>query len=433
MKLKSFFSKEKLVKLKKTGFFSIFLSTVFSKVLVFIGGTIIVRILSKSDYGIYAYVLNCISMLTIFYDFGASTAALQYLTEDEKKGQEKGKIFNYTLKITLIASLFSCGLIFFSNLFYPFKIEEAINLTRFLFLTPIISFFGSLFPIILRANLDNKKYAISQVFATLVSYLSLILLSIFFGLKGAIVSQYLYYLLVLLFSLYLSFEYLKKYKTKEKLDKSVKKEFLKFAVGSQINNTIGGLLIIVDTFVIGILISDPEIIATYKVGSAIPHALTFISSCVAIYIIPYFIKNNRNERWVKKNLKRIILYGCVGYGVLFGGIILLSKYIIKIIYGSNYLNSLPVFITLMIGLFFTSAIKVPCSNFIHSLKKVKINIIVNVISVILNAILNFIFINKFGFVGAAITTMLINIFASFFYLWFLNKVLKKEVLVSDSK
>jgi len=72
--------KKELNKLSKTGFFSIFLSSVFSKVLVFIGGTIIVRIISKTDYGIYTYVLNCMAMLMILNDFGASTAALQFLT-----------------------------------------------------------------------------------------------------------------------------------------------------------------------------------------------------------------------------------------------------------------------------------------------------------------------------------------------------------------
>lgn len=425
--------KKSLEKLGKTGFFSIFLSSVISKVLVFIGGTIIVRILSKNDYGTYAYVINCISMLTIFYDFGASTAALQYLTEEEKEGQEKGKIFNFTLKVTLIAALFSCLLILFSNFYYPFKIENAEKLTRFLFVVPLLSFLGSLFPIILRVNLDNKKYAIFQIFSTFINYLSLIILSLVFGLNGAIVSQYIYYLAILLFGLYLSFGYLKKYKTKEKLDKTAKKEFMKFAIGSQINNTIGGLLIIVDTFIIGLLISEPEIIATYKVGSAIPHALTFISSCVAIYIIPYFIKNNKNVKWVKSNLKKIFIFGSIGYGILFGLIILFSKLIINIIYGSSYLNSLPVFIILMIGLFFTSAIKVPCSNFIHSLKKVKINIIVNIVSVVLNAILNFVFINKFGFIGAAMTTMLINIFSSLFYMWFLNRILKREVFIDKLK
>ena len=44
---------EKIQKLRKTGFFSIFLSNILSKVVVFLGGIVLVRILSQNDYGIY--------------------------------------------------------------------------------------------------------------------------------------------------------------------------------------------------------------------------------------------------------------------------------------------------------------------------------------------------------------------------------------------
>lgn len=422
--------KKELKKLIKTGFFSIFLSSVLSKILVFIGGTLVVRVLSKNDYGVYAYVLNCISMLTLFNDFGASSAALQFLTEEQENYEYKGKVINYTFKVTILSSLFSCLLIAFSSLFYPFTIDEAKGLTRFLFMLPLITTIGGLFPTIIRSNLDNKKYAIFQIFSTFVSYLFLIGLSYFFGLNGAICSQYVYNVAILLFGLYLSFIYLKKYRTKNILDKKAKKEFLKFSFASQVNNTIAGLLIIVDTFVIGLLISDPNVIATYKVGSAIPHALTFISSCVAVYIIPYFIKNNKNYKWLKSNFKKMLLYGTIGYGLIFGLITVCASMIIKIMYGNEYLSAVPVFIILMVGLFFTSAYKVPAANMLHSMKKIKINIIVNIVSIILNAILNVIFIKKFGFVGAAITTTFINIFSSLFYVIYLLKNFKD---VGDNK
>jgi len=416
--------KKELNKLSKTGFFSIFLSSVFSKVLVFIGGTIIVRIISKTDYGIYTYVLNCMAMLMILNDFGASTAALQFLTEEKDNVEERNKYFKYTMKITLVSSLVSSILIFLSPYFYPFKIEEAKTFTPILCLVPIISNIGNLFAIILRVNLDNKRYAILQIFSTFASYLFLITFSYFWGLNGAISSQYIYYFTVLLFSLFLSLKYIRKYKTKKRLTKERKSSFLKFSIANQINNTISGLLIVVDTFIIGLIISDPDIIATYKVGSTIPHALTFISTCVAIYIVPYFIKNNKNKKWLRSNLKKILLYGTLGYGLMFGSIILLANFIIGIVYGSNYSNSVSVFIILMIGLFFTSAYKIPCANMLQSMKKVKINIIVNVTAVFLNAILNVIFINKFGFVGAAITTTIINIFVSLIYMIYLFKNLK---------
>ena len=418
--------KIEITRLKNTGFFSIFLSSVFSQMLVFLGSTIIVRILSKSDYGVYAYVLNCIAVITLLNDFGAGTAVLQYLTEKDRSTSEKGKVLKYAISICMTAAIFSGTLILLSNFFYPFKILQAQKLTKVLFLIPFLTTLGGLFPIILRSNLDNKRFAIYQIFSTFFSYLFLIIFSMFFGLKGSIFSQYAYYATIFVFGYLLSNKYIKKYKVDSKLDTKTKKEFLKFSISCQLNQTIGGMLIVVDTFIIGLIISKPQIIATYKVGSAIPHALTFISSCVAIYILPYFVRNNKNYSWLKKIFKKILLYGSLGYGIIFSIIIILSKYIIKIIYGSQYLNSVPIFIILMIGLFFSSAYKIPCINLVHSQKKIKINIIVNITSIILNAILNTIFIIRIGFVGAAITTTIINILVAVFYIIYCNWLLKKS-------
>ena len=67
------------------------------------------------------------------------------------------------------------------------------------------------------------------------------------------------------------------------------------------------------------------------------------------------------------------------------------------------------------------------------MKKVKINILVNTSGVILNLILNFVFINKFGFYGAAMTTAAINILTTLFYVLFLKKILKGGEKINDSK
>lgn len=418
--------KKQLIDLKNTGFFSIFLSSVFCKVLVFIGGTIIVRILSKTDYGIYAYVLNCISMLCIFNDFGATTAALQFLTEESDNVKKQGAILKYCLKIIFYSAVFSSLLIFLSPLYYPFTINGTKKYVLILGLLPVFTTLSNIFPVILRSNLDNKKYAKFQVFSTFTSYLLLIGLSLLFGLIGAIISQYIYNIILLLFGFYLAYSYIKKYDLKSNLDKREKKDFLKFSIASQVNNSISGLLIIIDTFLIGLLIASSETVATYKVASSIPHAMTFISSCVAIYITPFFVKNKKNLEWIREKYNKLLIYGIVGYGIICFILIAFSKYIITFIYGKQYLDAVPIFIVLMIGLFFTSAFKVPCANIIYSMRKVKINLITNICSAILNFISNIYFINNYGIIGAAITTTLINIIISVVYIIYLNNLLRRK-------
>lgn len=420
--------KGKIEKLNKTGFFSIFIATVFSKVITLLGGVVLVRILSKSDYGTYAYIHNCYSMLFLLNDFGISSAALQFLTENSGNEKKQGILLKYAIKSSLIATL-TMGIIFLlSPFFYPYTMDEAKVITPMLFLVPVITTISGLLSIVLRANFENKKYSKLQIFTTAITYVVLIIFSMIWGLKGAILSQYVYAIIILIYSGYLAYDYIKKLKNKdeEKLDKEEKKGFLKYAFASQLNNTIGSLMLIIDTFLIGLMIADSEVIATYNVGSKLPYALTFLSSCIAIYITPHFVKHNKDKKWLNKNFNSLIKYSIIGFSIFCLLLILGSKLIFSILFGEEYFDAIPIYIVLTIGLFFTSAIKVPCANVLAALRKIRVNIITNIACVIVNFLSNILFIKLFGPIGAAITTTATNIVVSSVYIIYINKYLKKD-------
>ena len=220
--------KEKILKLKDTGFFSIFLATVFSKVITFLGGIILVRILSKSDYGIYAYVNNCFSMLFLLNDLGIASAALQYLTENNKNEEKQIAILKYTIKISLIVSIATALIILLSPYFYPYTMAEGKHMTPVLFLVPVITIISSVLSVVLRANLENKKYSKLQIFTTAVTYIVLILFSIILGWQGAVISKYVYEVIILIYSICLSYYYIRKIKKKNNnFDREEKKGFIK--------------------------------------------------------------------------------------------------------------------------------------------------------------------------------------------------------------
>lgn len=428
--------KRKIDKLNKTGFFSIFIATVLSKVITLLGGVVLVRVLSKEDYGLYAYIHNCYSMLFLLNDFGISSAALQFMTENLKDEKKQSAILKYSLKSSLISAIAVGILILFSPLFYPYTMEEAKRITPMLFLVPLITIFSGIMSIILRSNFENKKYSKLQIFSTAVTYIVLISFSLIWGLQGAIFSPYIYGIVILIYSAYLTYNYLVKIKKIETptLEKREKKSFFKYAFATQLNNTIGGLMLIIDTFLIGIIIAAPEAIATYNVGSKLPHALTFLPSCIAIYIVPHFIKHNKDTKWLKKNFHSLLKYSIIGFGIICLLLILFSKLIFMILFGEQYYDGIPIYIVLMIGLFFTSALKSPCSNILNSLKKIRINIITNTICVVVNFISNIFFIKMLGVIGAAITTTVTNIVISIVYVIYLNRYLNKmEEEKVDSK
>ncbi len=416
---------EKINKLRRTGFFSIFISNVLAKVIVFLGGIVLVRILTQNDYGIYSYAINAFNMLFILNDFGATNAALQNITEQKDNRKKQQAILKYSIKMGIIGSLISGGLILSSPLFYPYEIEEAKYLTPLLCLVPILSVVMSLFTILLRANFENKKYAILNFVQTIASYAFLIPMSYLWGIKGAILSRYFYIILTIILGIFLTRRLRIKTEKNNQLTKDEKKSFNKYALTAQISNTIGSLLIYIDTFMIGLLIATPESVAIYKVASTIPVALAFLPNCVMIYVIPYFVVHNKEQKWLKDKFLKLIKYGIIGYGLFSLVLIVGSKFIINTFYTEEYSEAILPFIILTIGFFFSSTFKIPMNNILAAMRKLKFKVIINASSAILNIILNVSFINQFGITGAAITTTLIDIFSSILGVWYTNKTLKK--------
>lgn len=386
---------EKVYKLNKTGFFSIFLSNILSKVVVFLGGIFVVRILSQTDYGIYSYAINAFNILFILNDFGASNAALQNITEqrDDKKKQQA--ILKYSTKMGIIGSFISGLLILLSPLFYPYEIEEAKYLTPMLCLVPILTVVMTLFTILLRANFENKKYAILNLTQTIASYAFLIPMSYLWGIKGAILSRYFYIIVTIILGIFLTKRLRIKTSKENALTQKEKKSFTKYALVTQVNNTISALLIYIDTFMIGLLIATPESVALYKVASTIPAALAFLPNCVMVYVIPYFVLHNKNQKWLQDKYSKLIKFGILGYGLFSLILIIGSKFIINTLYTEQYQEAILPFIILMIGFFFSATFKIPTNNILYAMRKMKFDLINTVLSGIFNAILNVVFIYKF--------------------------------------
>lgn len=415
-----------LMKLKTTGFFSIFLASVFGKVVVFLANIILARLLSKSDYGLYAYIFNCFSILTLLGDFGTSSAAMQYISENINSEKEQFKYLKYSVVIGSLLSIVSGLLIVTSPLFYPYTIDESAGIVQLFFLIPFITTIANIFAIILRAHQKNKQFALYNFLTVFVNYLLLVPLTCLMGIKGVVYATYGYHIFAAIYAIYLSRHYLKNFFHKYTIKAKEKIEFIKFSFIMQVNITLSHLLLIIDTFVIGLIISDSNTIATYKVANSIPQALAFIPTCVVIYILPYFIKHNKERKWLNTNIKKIIIYGSVVYGIFAGGLILFSNLIITILYGAQYKEAVLPFCILILGFYFNATFTVPCSSIMQGLRKVNVNLIISVISLVLNLILNFIFINIFGFVGVAITTTLIQIITSAYYLYYLKKKIMIE-------
>ena len=273
--------------------------------------------------------------------------------------------------------------------------------------------------IYLRINLKNKEMAKISNLNTFFNLIGMLLGSYVYGVIGLVVGKYIGNLISIFNCLkYLKIIYLNNVL---KISQELKKEIIKFSIVAVFNNGISQLLYIIDIFLLGIIIPDKNIIASYKTATLIPFALNFIPLSIMTYLYPYIAKNIENKIILRKYLKQLLIY-LGGINLIISiGLILFSHLIITIIFGKNYLDSKNVFIILSIGYFIAGTFRIPFGNMLAAMEKLKYNFYITLFSGGLNIMLDIIFIKKYGSIGAAIATVSIFIFSSILGGYFLKK------------
>ena len=95
------------------GFFSILIPKIGTTFLTIVITPIIVRILTRSQYGTYSFVLSFLAILMIFVTAGTTAGVRKYIAEDRELPNWKGHIFGFYFRIAIsLAILGSLAIIF---------------------------------------------------------------------------------------------------------------------------------------------------------------------------------------------------------------------------------------------------------------------------------------------------------------------------------
>ena len=388
--------------------------------MIFVGGFLVVRILTKEEYGTYTYILNIFSIFTLLGDLGISASVLQYGTVYYMNNEKRKAYIRYGRKVIWFTSLLSVALIFFISYMYKFNIQNAGSLFRLLLLLPIFNNEILYFQSVLRIELRNKEYARINILSTAIHYTALIGMAFLAGVKGAIFAAYPETAIVLV--VYIITVNPQIYQGNGNLSRQEKRDFWRFAILMQLNQTSLALLNYLDIYCIGLMLNTQEIIAEYKVASTIPTALYFIPKSIMFFIVPIMGRKKSDIEWTKSTLKKLVFINALLCGVVAIIVALLSKYIINIVYGQQYADSRMCFLVLLIGFVIYGALQCPASNILSIQEKLNVLFFTSAAGVALNIILNIWMIHMAGAVGAAIATVSSHLFIGIvliYYLWLL--------------
>jgi len=413
----------KLNKLNKTGLFHIFASSAFCKVIGFLGSVVLVRVLTKNEYGIFTYAWNIFSIIMLFNGFKVELGALQLASERNRDTGYVNSVFAYSFRFGVRVSLVLSVIVLLIGMLLPLKIEAARPILISLSLMPALLLTIDLSNIFLRSQKKCKEYAgLTLINTTLVFVLSIsgALLCKEIGLVLGRYAAYILSILVGFFAFRVRF-----IKGTQELDRDEKKALLSISVISMCNSGLSQLLYLLDLFVLGLISADETLLASYRVATIIPTALVFIPNAFITYAYPYFAEHRRDGQWCMKHYKEAL----VGMGILNLAISLLmiifAPLIIRILYGAQYLDAVYIFRLLSANYFFSGTFRIISGNLLVTQRKLRFNFMVALISGIINIIADWTFIQMWGPAGAAYATILVVLVASVLSTGYLIKVFRK--------
>lgn len=403
---------EIITKLKNTGFIHIFGSRVINQMITFLSGIALVRIISKTQYGVYTYTNNIMSFFMLLSGLGITSGILQICSEQYDNPQYTRRTFIYGTKLAVIFNVILGILIAIFSFIVPLRVNGANSLLTMMSMLPVGIILFELIQVYYRYNRLNKMYSYYSSTNTLIILTFSVVGAILWSIEGLIFFRYLAYIISISIGIVI-FKFPRSiFKEKVELESSQKHDLLKLSLVSMVNNSTGHLIYILDIFIVGLVIPNESVIASYKVATIIPNALIFIPASLMVYVYPYFASHKDDKKWVSKNFFLIIKYFGVFNLLITIFLMIFAPLIIKIIFGIQYLDAVAPFRILSLGYFFSATFRKVVGNLLVTQRKLKFNFWLGIVEGVINIISNIILVNYMGSIGAAITSLVIVILSS---------------------
>ncbi len=355
------------------GFFHIVSANILNKCIMFGTSIFLVKILSKSDYGIWTYSFNIISFFMLLGGLGVDNGIIYYgtLTDDKEK---KRAYLKFGLIYGTLFNIIIALIIFLGIYIYDFPIKNSQIILEYLSFLPAFITVVSIFMGYFRSDFKNKQFSLLSLINSALLFICILIGSLY-SLKGVVLGHYVAYALTIIIAIVFCRSFWNSSETKYTLPKDFKLEFLKYSFTCSLTNAVSSVLYILDVFLVGLILKDTNTLASYKTATLIPFGLNFIPLSIMIFCGPYFTKMSQNYkdlRYYYMKLKRSLFilnfFICIG-------LYLLAPYIINIFFGEDYIDSITIFKVLVIGYFIAGTFRIPNGNLIASIGKSEIKLI----------------------------------------------------------
>ena len=281
----------------------VFLSTLFSRGLSFLGSWIALQLIDHEELGVILFAFSIVQFIIPIGGFGLHQSLIRYgalLNSNE----EKQELFSYVLKKGIIASILIIFLLNVIGYFIPFQFDKTYGYFSFLTLTILTIFILEIIKIQFRLQHKNKLYAISEFWYNAILVILIFLLSYYFDGFGYVVALIISPLITVLF-------FSKKLNIKLTSTNNLTITnfyFWRYGFLGGISNVVTQLLILVDIILIGHLMDDPIQVTNYRYISIIPFSLLFLPRVFITTDFVTFTEKIADRKYIMKYIKNYVLF-----------------------------------------------------------------------------------------------------------------------------
>ncbi len=373
------------------------------------------RYLGDVNYGIFTFSLAFVVIFEIFTDLGLSELSQRSVARNKNLAP---KYFGNILVWKLITST-----VVFAVLVVTINLLKSSPETRFTvyllgfahILRSFKSTCRSFFRAFERFDLDCLTMYIERCALLAVGIIVLIL-------GGGLISFALVFLVVRVFDLALTFGILN-----WKVVKIVPKFNFVFLKKLQIEALPFGLFFViiilysyVDTVMLSFIRTDAEV-GWYNAGYKIYEGLSVFPFIICTVLYPrlsqLFVLNKKAHSLLSSRGAKYMFV--ISFLILTCGIVL-SKDIVNILFGEGFQNSVDALQILLLGVVFVFQIRL-FHVILNSIDKQKVVMYVGLVGLIINIFLNLLLIPRYGFRGAAATTVMSELIVFSIYYFYLSR------------
>lgn len=378
------------------------------------------RMLGPADYGRYGLVVTLSTMIIMLIGNGIPTAMSKYISE----------FFETTpglvLKIKRQAAILQAILIGLVTLIFYLASPLIAKILRDESLTPLLRISAFIIPSFAAASfylyyyIGIHRFNLQSTMKIIRSFARIILvigLAYIFGVKGSVSAYILAPAVVFLSAWAIDFFWVDKHFPKNSVETFNWKKLLNYAWPVTLFMLFYELLISLDLYFVKALLADDSLTGIYNASLTVARIPYYLFYALTMVMLPSIsrstAKGDKTEtnRIITQTFRMMVML-LVPIAVF---MMVYADPLIRFFFGGKYAGAVPATQILIPGVIFLTIFYVMCFA-LNGAGKIKIPMYTALFGMILNAILNYFFVLKFGIAGSALATAITSVVITIFIL-----------------